>query len=212
MKQAVIIGGGAKAKCFDYALIDDKDVEIWGINAIRYDWVPRWDRMFNLHRYALLQKYGWPCWKDAEWAASHKDVPFYTMDEWPDGRMTRSKRFPFEMLMHQYPRGRYHCNSFDWLIAYALFERFSVLHLHGCTLVKDGMMEQMSASRCAEYWAGYAEGQGMKVKTYEDCDLFNAWHLVRSDRTYGLDDSPPWEDRRANAPYPDGQPFRYDGY
>jgi hypothetical protein len=210
-KTAIIIGGGAKARNLDVAMCDAEGVEIWGINAIRKKWVPRWDRMFNLHRYDLLRKYGWPVEVDAEWCANHEDIPFYTVDQWPDGRMARTIIFPREKMAEAMPRGDYHCNSFDWLVAYAVYRGgYDSVHLHGVTLTTDGLLEQMSSRACLEYWCGYAEAKGVKIVQSKDCNLFYATHLVLSERVYGYDDCPAYEDRTSNAP-PGGQPpYRFD--
>ena len=204
--EAVVIGGGAKAKYLDAKLARSADVEVWGLNAIRPDWVPRWDRMFNLHRYDLLVKYAWPVYRDAQWCADNPRTRFFTMDAWPDGRMARAEIFPHYELRHSYPRGKYHCNSCDWLIAYAMHLGFKRLYLHGFSLALAGVMEQMSARACAEYWAGYATAKGMEIILAEDSDLFKPYHLVRSNRVYGLDDCPPYEDRVTGH----DPPFRYD--
>jgi hypothetical protein len=204
---AIIIGGGAKAKNLDAMEFDNPHTEFWGINAIRPKWVPRWDRMFNIHKYQLLRDYGWPVDIDAQWCADNPQVPFYTADEWPDGRMTRAKIFPREE-MKSMPRSDYHCNSFDWLIAAAIYWGFKEVHLHGCMLTTEGLSEQLSARACAEYWSGYAEGKGVTIVPAKDCNLFYAVHAVISERVYGYEDCPVYEDRTAGARK--GAPYRYD--
>lgn len=202
---AIVIGGGSKAKYLSTELACRHDVEVWGINAIRPDWVPKWTRMFNLHRYDLLVKYAWPVYRDAQWCADHPSVRFFTMDKWPDKRMDGAEIFPHHELA-LYPRGKYHCNSCDWLIAYATHLGFKRLYLHGFGLAHEGVMEQVSARACAEYWAGFAEAKGTEVILAEDSDLFTPYHLVRSNRVYGLDDCPPYEDRVTGR----DPPFKYD--
>jgi hypothetical protein len=209
MKQAIILGGGAKARCFDFQLAEDDDVEIWGINFSVKDWVPRYDRMFNVHRYTLLKKYGYPCWRDAVWALEHPKTRIVLADDWPDKRMAHAEIFPRAQLQAKYPRGEYHCNSCDWLITLALYEGFGAVHLHGFALEREGMMEQTSAAKCAEYWVGYAEGLGMKVHVGEDSAMFGVYHLTKTNRVYGYDDSPAYEDRTSEGKDP---PYRYDDY
>jgi len=206
-KQAVIIGGAAKPKNIDFELFRNPDVEVWGINAIRKKWVPRWDRMFNIHKYELLLHYGWPVDVDAEWASEHPEIPFYTADKWPDGRMSRAKIFPRTEMSYM-PRSNYHCNSFDWLIAFAIHNKFDAVHLHGCQVSLDPM-EQLSARACIEYWAGYAEASGTKIFTAKDCNLFYAFHFVQSKRVYGYDDCPAFEDR-TSAHEAGRAPYRFD--
>jgi hypothetical protein len=211
MRRAIIVGGGAKARSFPFGLVDaDDTTEIWGINFMKKDWIPRWDRMFNIHRYELLKKYGYPTWMDAEanigqlhWAR------VFLADKWPDNRMHDAEIFPADELRRLYPRGDYHCNSLDWLIHYAQYEGFNAIHLHGFNLEREGVMEQMSAAKCAEYWAGYVTGRGMEVHVGEDSSLFGVYHLALTNRVYGYDDCPAWEDRRPGAKDP---PYRYDDH
>ncbi len=209
MKQVMILGGGAKARCFDFELAQEPDVEVWGCNFQDKEWMPPRDRMFNIHRYALLKKYGYPCWSDAKWARDNPSTRIFLADHWPDKRIARAEIFPADELRDAYPRGDYHCNSLDWLIAYALYEGFSTAYLHGWNLERDGAAEQLSAARCAEYWIGFAEGKGMSVVTAEDSSICGVYHLVKSNRVYGYDDCPYYEDRTPEGKDP---PYRYDDY
>lgn len=209
-KTAILLGGGAKSKYFNWKLADGLETEIWGINFQRKDWVPHLDRMFNIHRYALLKKYGYPCYSDAvnarDWG---RGTRIFLADAWPDERMFDAEIFPADKLREAYPRGNYHCNSLDWLIAYALYEGMAALHIHGFNLEREGVVEQQSAAKCAEYWAGYATGRGMEVVIGADSAMFGVYHLTLTNRVYGYDDCPAWEDRRPGASDP---PYRYDDY
>jgi hypothetical protein len=208
--KAIVIGGAAKARNFDITNYDDPTVEIWGFNAIRPNWIRRWDRMFNLHKYDLLRKYGWPVKLEGEWASENPNVPFMTADEWPDGRMANCTIFPREAMAEVMPRPNYHCNSFDWFIAYATFMSYDEIELHGCMVTTEGLVEQLSARSCIEYWSGYAEGRGTKVTCAKDSNLFAASHVVLSNRVYGYDDCPTYEDKTSNAPPEGSTPYRYD--
>ena len=67
----------AKQKYFPEDLTD---CEVWGLNAIRPEWVPRWDRMFNLHWYDALQRYKWkPEFFGSEvlFSAMNTTMPFF---------------------------------------------------------------------------------------------------------------------------------------
>jgi hypothetical protein len=215
MRQVIIIGGAAKASCLDVELCDQEGVEIWAVNLqhTRDPWLPRTDRMFNIHKYELLKAYGYPLVRDAEWCRDNKDTKFYVADRWPDRRMARALIFPRHEIANQFPaaRNEYHCNSCDWLLAYALYEGFEAAHLHGWTLARDGAVEQVSARACAEYWSGFCEGRGMKIVLAADSDLFHPYHLVRTDRVYGYDDCPAWVDESKDRRF-DGAPYRYNDY
>ena len=49
-------------------------------------------------------------------------------------------------------------------------------------------------------------GNGMQVTFADDTDLCVAYHLVRSNRLYGYEDCPPYEDRVTGR----DPPFKYD--
>lgn len=212
-KTAIILGGGAKSKLFSWDIVDSPGVEIWGINFQKRDWVPRIDRMFNIHRYELLKKYGYRTYSDAmdamDWYRARNHTRVILADKWPDNRMFDAEIFPANELRAAFPRGDYHCNSCDWLIAYALYLDFKTVILHGFNLEREGVIEQQSAAKCAEYWAGYATGRGMNLVIGKDSSMFGIYHLVVSNRVYGYDDCPAWEDRRPGATDP---PYRYDDY
>lgn len=187
-----IIGGNAKKRYFRASDYD----EVWGLNAIRFEWVPKWHRMFNLHIYKRLVEYKWPVERDIEWVKKNPAVPFHTLDQWPDKLPVRI--FPKAQLWDM-PRGDYHCGSFDMMIAFAIYLRescgidISNVTLHGVTLSLGG--EPISARACLEYWCGYAEAKGISINQKPDCDLFSFFHLVRSKLVYGYDDTPLYEDR-----------------
>lgn len=206
-RTAIIVQGGAKKKYFDCCSNWPND-EIWCLNGIAFKWLPRIDRMFNIHRYALLKEYGYSIDYDVSWAAINRHVPFYVADEWPGGILPNQVIFPREVLRRM-PRGNYHCNSADWQIALAIYEGFERIRVHGVNLALNSVNEQLSARACFEYWVGYAEGLGIEVVMAPDCDMFYAYHLVRSERVYGYDDCPVYEDRTSSKA-PHGAPYRYD--
>jgi hypothetical protein len=192
--KVAIIGSGAKERFFH----PDDDTEVWGLNAIRPKWVKRWHRMFNLHLHANLEKYKWHLFdKEAEWSKEHPHVPFYTCDKWPErNKLAGQQIFPRgELESALSPRGAdYHCGSFDWMVAFAIYCEATEINLHGISLCLEAG-EPISSRACLEYWCGYAEGRGIKVTAAEDCDLFHFYHLVKSKLVYSYDDTPIFEDR-----------------
>lgn len=207
----LMVGALAKSRFFPSDLTD---TEVWGLNAIYPTWVPRWDRRFNLHTHENLVRYKWKeAFFERETQFSHvaPDVPFYTLDPWPyPHELAGWKQFPAEQMMRDMTRGRYHCASFDWMVAFAIWlnqqtdntgpgrERRPVdeIVLHGCQLTMEAG-EPISARACLEYWCGRAEGAGIGVSLAGDAKLFDFYHLVRSDLVYGIDDTPVVEDEKA---------------
>lgn len=208
VKKAIIIGGSAQRRYFK----DDKRSEIWMLNgqwlSSSRDWVPRIDRAFNLHRAKLLKYYKYDLRNEGDWTQENPSIPFYTMDHWPrDIIQNRSgwRQFPFEDMAKKMRRGGYHCGSFDWMVAFAVYLGFKEIEIHGVGLCLEAG-EPISARACLEYWCGYAEGRGVKVTVAPDCDFFHFYHLVKSTLTYGLDDTPIYEDRTKK-----GVPYDYGG-
>ena len=191
-----IIGPSAYAGVgLDY---NRKDWEIWGINSCYRNTglcVSNWSRMFNLHRFAHLER-DVPRYVDWDAAFSRRNphVPMYVVDSW--GGLLRNERiFPRKALAKQ-PRCDYHASSFDWLVAFAIHLKAKVIHIHGAQFALDSPREEpISARACLEYWCGYAVGRGIAVNVGADCEMFLQYHLVASRTVYGYDDVRMVEDR-----------------
>lgn len=186
----VIVGKG-----YDYeSLVPwDEGWEIWGLND-----PPRCDdeasiecytRWFQLHTPAYMRRH-YPRGLDAmsqTWGR-RRGVTLY-MDrnypEYPD-----SVPFPRDEVEAITPRGAYHASSFDWMLALAVLEGFSVIRLVEANFTTfpflDG--EPISARACLEYWAGVAEGRGATVQVLDGRhkgDLFKIIHLAKLRSTLG---------------------------
>src|SRR6185295_10699110 len=155
--------------------------------AGRLAWLPRVDRAFNLHWYRLLVEYGYS-FAEAGW---HGQI--WTLDPWPEGMLMNRRQFPYEELLRM-PRGNYHCGTFDWLVAYAIYLGATEISIYGVGLVLEPG-EPISARACLEYWLGRAEGAGIKVNA-PNADIFHFYHLVKSDLIYSLDNTPIYENAR----------------
>lgn len=198
MKHVAIIGGRETGYWFSLAQHNRKHWEVWGLNAMRNpDVTRRWDRMFNLHRYAHLKR-DWRTGLALEiaWTHLHPEVPFYVVDPWPTGSLPNQHIFPRHKL--RFGRRDYHAGSFDWLLAYAIHLGTKEIALYGIGLnLESG--EPISARACMEYWCGYAEAKGIKVHVAPNCDLFAQYHLVKSHTVYGYDDVRLVEDRETGG-------------
>jgi len=207
--KVAIIGGAAKEQYFT-GRHESPGWEIWGLNAIRPDarqppWKPiRWARMFNLHRFAHLNRdcYEYIVW-DTAFSKANPKIPVYVVDTW-HGLLENEVLFPVNDLLRLTPRGgRYHAGSFDMLVAYAILEGAAEIALHGIGLALDSWRaEPISARACLEYWCGVAEGRGIRVTTTEDCDIFHQYHLLKSNTVYGFDDVKLIEDHHENRNHP----------
>jgi hypothetical protein len=214
----IFVGSLSKKRFFPSDLTD---TEVWGLNAVHPAWVPRWDRRLNLHTYANLRRYKWKeeyFQREVEWSAANPGAPYYTLDEWPEPhKLAGWQQFPAETMMDLMVRGRYHCGSFDWMVAFAIWlnERGAgrIIHeieLHGVHM-SSGV--PISARACLEYWCGRAEGAGIKISLAEDAHLFDFYHLVRSDLIYGIHDTPIYETKTAGeiqAGMKEDAPYDYE--
>lgn len=177
-----IIGAQSREKYYKH----DPKVETWGLNGIRYSWVKKWDRMFNIHmRKHLEEEWTEGLMRDIEWANENKDCKFYVCDKWPD--VKHAKIFP-RKKMKNFPRPDYHCGSFDWLIHFAIYEGVKEIELHGINLMLE-RGEPVSARTCLEYWCGYAEAKGIKITLAKDCSLFQPYFIYMGTcpEVYGYD-------------------------
>ena len=184
MKVAIIGGATRYGSGAHY----DNSWQIWGLNSIRPKWIPRWHKMFNLHRLQHLER---DCpqyvdW-DSVWSRRNPKVPFYVIDSWR-GLLKNQVLFPRAALAYL-PRPDYHASSLDWMVAFAIHLKAEAIHLHGVRFALDSPREEpISAQACLEYWCGYAEGRGIKVMAHSDCEMFLQFHLVVSRTVYGYDD------------------------
>lgn len=191
--KVAIVGGGARPEHWKQY---GKGWEVWGLNAIRPFWVAQFHRMFNLHRYAHLdrdcpQYIDWDC----IWSSRHPKTPLYVVDTW-GGLLKREVLFPLKALRHLPRGGEYHASSLDMMVAFALHLKAREIAIHGVGFHIMEAGEPISARACLEYWLGVAEGRGVKVTTAGDCPaLFHQYHYVRSRSIYGFDDVHMVEDR-----------------
>lgn len=199
-KKIIMVGGGAKMRYFK----DDANAEIWTCNGQHTGhlrWLPRVDRVFNLHKFALLQQYGYSFDAESDFSKANPEVPFYTMDRWPKYMIpnyTNWQQFPYREMDKAQPRGLYHAGTFDWFIAFAEFNAVKEIIIHGVNLRLE-TTEPGASQACLEYWAGYATGKGIKITCAKDCTMFYYSHLTLTNRTYGLDDAPIYVDERAEG-------------
>lgn len=172
----------------------DEGFELWGFNDFREDFMPDdADRWFQLHSLEYLEEH-WPYWDAVTrpmWEEYWDDgggIPLYMHCHY-DGLDT-SIEFPKAQIDEMLPNrlGRYHCGSLDWLVAFAILEGATAIHVYGVNLTYNG--EPISSRACLEFWLGVAVGRGIEVKV-ESADLFYTFQFVRTEWQYGWDESRP---------------------
>lgn len=163
-------------------------------------WLPQVDRAFNVHRFALLKQYGYSFDAEASWVRENPTTPFITLDKWPKYMVPdwcRGELYPLQAMLKSkmFPRPMYHCGSFDWMVAYAIFCGFTHIEIHGINLRLEAS-EPGSSQSCLEYWCGFAEARGIKITSTPDATMFFYSHITLTNRTYGWDDAPVYVDDR----------------
>lgn len=185
-KKIAIVSPGTKQAVLDEL---DDSWAIWGINSAHRKLRARWGLMFNLHRYAHLER---DCpeyidW-DADFSKLNPSVPIVVIDDW-GGRLKNQVIFPGEGIASTAPRGWYHASSFDWLVATSVWMKADQILIAGTRFALDGPGDEpISAQACLEYWCGYAEGRGCRIVVGGGTTLFKQYHIVESDSVYGYDD------------------------
>lgn len=185
-KSVMLLGGGARPTEF-------KTNEYWGLNSHLHLTLPKVTRMFDLHHYKILKRDGWDFEREILFAQQNPKCPLYVLERWPEP-IKNQIIFPGKKLSTEYTFGDYHCGSFDWMVAFAIHEKFKKIILNGIGLSLVDGGEPLSARACLEFWCGVATGKGIEIGAI-NCDLFTWQHIVKSYEIYGYDDVTLLEDR-----------------
>lgn len=162
----------------------DAAVEIWTLNQ-NYRFVPRFDRLFELHDNVLLdqeiriEKRGDPDY--LEWLRTCP-VPVYMLQV--DPAIPMSRPYPLARVQAGLPstRRRYFTSTVAYMFALAVSEGFDEIGLYGIDMAID---EEYADQRPnLEYFIGRAEERGIRVIIPESSAL------LKSDHLYGYEPSP----------------------
>lgn len=152
----------------------DPTFEKWVCNNL-HKYVPdKWDRLYDLHSYEEITQ-------DKEHEAFLRTChrPVYVWEprpEWPS-----SVRFPKEQIVAAF--GRYFTNSISWMIAHAMLEAATDLHIYGVDMATG--TEYANQRPSCEYFLGMAAGRGINVYVPPQSDLCKNISL------YGAEDDLP---------------------
>lgn len=159
--------------------------EIWLCNNL-WKFVPpaHWHRLYDLHDDATITG-------DGEHSAFLAGVEQKTMDgqpvrlgdrlavvwkpraEWPT-----SVGFPKDEIVEAF--GRYFTNSISWMIAQAIHEGATEIHVYGVDMAQGS--EYAAQRPSCEYFLGLAAGRGIKVYVPPQSDL------LKTSAMYGIED------------------------
>lgn len=158
--------------------------EIWICNNLWKFCPDKWHRLYDLHNLKTIQedeehlaflsgeKQKHQSGSDVE-IGNRPVVTFYPQKEWKTAQL-----FPKEPIVEKL--GRYFTNSISWMIAHALMEGVTELHIYGVDMATGG--EYAAQRPSAEFMIGIAIGMGVQVHIPEESDL------LKLSAMYGAED------------------------
>lgn len=165
MTEVAIVGFASSTR--ELANQVPESVEIWSMNqAYRLGFLKRADRWFDLHSRTL-----WDTTLEARRPADYLrwlqafDGPVYLLEQQPD--IPKSLRYPIEAVIENV--GDYLTSTVAYMLALAIMERFSTIHLYGVDMATNS--EYADQRACCEYLIGLARGRGIKILLPEVCPL-----------------------------------------
>jgi len=147
--------------------------EIWVCNNLALHLRPeqKFDRIYDLHDYGTISSD-----KPHEAYLRTTDKPVVVWNprpEWPS-----SVPFPKDQITEAF--GRYFSNSISWMIAHAIFEGATDIHVYGVDMAQG--TEYAAQRPSCEYFLGLAAGRGINVHIPQTSDLLKVAAM------YGVED------------------------
>jgi hypothetical protein len=161
------------------APFNNPEFEIWSIaHACLGEPLPRCDRIFEVHKWDEVVKWGSP----QSWAM-FPNAPVYLQEARAD--VPNSISFPFKELMSKFmifdDRAEVNfTNSISEMIALAIDEGFEEIHVYGVNMSHH--TEYGTQKPSCEYYLGLAKGMGRKVYVPSESDLMKTYFI------YGLEE------------------------
>jgi hypothetical protein len=163
------------------APFNDPEFEIWSIaHACLGDPIPRCDRIFEVHKWDEVVKWGSP----GAWAM-FPNVPVYLQEARSD--VPNSLAYPFDRIVEKF--NIFHdrkevnmTNSISWMIALAIDEGFEEIHIYGVNMSHQS--EYQSQKPSCEYYLGLAKGMGIKIYVPSESDLMKSYFLYGKDEEH----------------------------
>ena len=182
MRSVALLGGAETTRG---ACKDSRADEFWTINwAYKYDWVPRIDRLFEMHPIWLYQNtVDKPEWRKPrehwEWLKQEHPYPVYMLRDLPG--VPSCVRYPIEavtedifgrrLLRNEEPSDFY-TSSLDYLMGLAIHEKWDVIELYGFEM--GSATEYRYQREGATFFIGVALGRDITVKRQPNSVLLRA--------------------------------------
>lgn len=154
--------------------------EIWGVNNTHI--LRNVDRIIDIHPNRLnpneiKDKYHM-------YELREKMIPTYANEEIPD--CPNVKKYPLKEIIEEFDSD-YFSSGIDYMIALALYEGATEIHLYGVCMAKKGEYQHQKPS--VEHWIGIAKGA--KVKTVVHGDTTEVLR-TRNGMLYGYNTPQKW--------------------
>lgn len=185
--KVAIVGFASSSR--DQAPYDDQSFEIWSLNHA-HQFIRRWDRWFQIHpttkASADVARAGQVSSGDehGQWlTAQDGSNPVYMQDHYEE--IKASVRYPREEINKWFEEqgGKvpgffatdYYTSTISQMLALAIYEGFSEIHLYGIDLLQE---EEYFYQRAGcEYLIGFARGRGAKVYIPKSSALCKAGYV-----------------------------------
>lgn len=184
------MGGAASTRDLVH---DSRADEVWTMNwNYLYDWVPRIDRLFEMHKVWMLAATNKPEYvkprRHWHWLTSGvKDYPIYMLGDIPV--VPSCVAFPLADVINDIFGDRlikgadpidFFTSSVDYMLALAIYERWDVIELYGVEMGSN--TEYRYQREGVHFFTGVAVARGIRVEIPQNSVLFRT-------KRYGYDGS-----------------------
>ena len=183
--KVAIIGTAPSSRML--APFDDDSFEIWAcspyfnIETRTFCDLPRMTMFFELHKWdepALVDKL-----REAQADGYKRWLKSLECEVITQEPLENCKQYPIDKIVEEF--GRYFTNSIAYMIAYAILEGATEIHLYGVDMAADD--EYGGQRPSCEYLLGVAAGKGIKIYVPKVSDLLKCRHLYAFDESDGFD-------------------------
>lgn len=176
MRRLALLGGAEETRG---GIWDSKADEIWTLNWFYlYDWVPRIDRLFEMHPVWLYSHTDNEEWEKPRehWKYLHQPLPYpvYMLADLAPHPVPSCVRYPIEevteyiygdKLVKGLPSSHvtqdFYSSSFDYMMALAIYERWDVIELYGFEM--GSLTEYRYQREGGAFFIGQAIARGIQV-------------------------------------------------
>lgn len=168
----------AYGESMDKAPWEDEDCDLFTLNATHRLFDPgRASLWFQMHRPGSgdghIDDPDHVAWLK-EWAG----CPVLMLEKYAS--VPSSVAFPLDNVTADCGPGRhFYASSIDFMVAYALYQRYAEIHLYGVDMLGP---QYQAAKHSLGYYLGVARARGVAVATTEECSMLRHTHIYGYER------------------------------